>query len=338
MEPLASPGPPCYYIRYTKSESRTAPAASFGQAIRTAQDRYVPGTRPQPVQTGAEFSRVKPADGRVTVSNATQAKLKQLAELDKQSDYTGMSPDEIFEEIWNRYNETFDGNMVIYTACIAGPAEWGVINNQFVDEIKARVENPVAAAAHKAADEAEGKTNVDRTNAESYALYELCRDKAGEACRDARLKALGYYGMSFEEREAAIKEKYAGKNTTMDFLRMQSELDRAGVLDHVMGDAASTYTDLIGYQFDVAYNPNSIYVVGPEKCDFFLPDQWYRVADQPFDMAKFAANTKDLLSRISFSSDYPVDYAAMIEKAIDRFMSGAVENSVGDLLNMTEKA
>lgn len=324
---------------YRKSTDRAAPAASFGQAMRTAQDRYVPGARPQPVQTGAEFSRVKPADGRVTVSNATQAKLKQLAELDKQSDYTGMSYDEIYAEIWNRYNEAFDGNMMAIKPYFAGPAEWAVINNQFVDEITTHIDHPAMAAAHKAADEAEGKTNVDRTNAESYALNKLCRDKAGEVCQNARWKALGYDGMSFEEREAAIKEKYAGKNTTLDFLKMQGELYNAGVLHNTMGEkGTSTYLDLIGYQFDVAYNPNSIYVVGPEKCDFFLPDQWYRVADQPFDMAKFAANTKDLLSRISFSPDYPVDYAAMIEKAIDRFMNCTVDDSLDHLLNMTEKA
>lgn len=324
---------------YRKSTDRAAPAASFGQAMRTAQDRYVPGTRPQPVQTGAEFSRAERTYGDVTVSNATHAKLKQLAELDKQSDYTGMSYDEIYAEIWNRYDEAFDGNMMAMKPSFAGPDEWSVINNQFVDEITVHIEHPAMAAAYKAALEADGKAYEDRTPAERYALDKLSREKAGEIGRNARWKAMGYEGMSFEEREAAIKEKYAGKNTTLDFLKMQGELYNSGVLEHTMGDkGTSTYLDLIGYQFDVAYNPNSIYVVGPEKCDFFLPDQWYRVADQPFDMAKFAANTKDLLSRISFSPDYPVDYAAMIEKAIDRFMSSAVENSVGDLLNMTEKA
>ena len=70
---------------------------------------------------------------------------------------------------------------------------------------------------------------------------------------DASLKALGYDGMSSEEREAAIKEKYSGKNTTLDFLKMQGELMHSGVLEHVMGDEARTYCDIIGLQFDYAY-------------------------------------------------------------------------------------
>lgn len=324
---------------YQKHAGQAAPAATFDQVMQArAQDQYVPSVRTQPIQTEVEFSRAERTYGDVTVSNATHAKLKQLAELDKQSDYTGMSTDEVFAEIWNRYNEAFDGNMVVYTACIAGPEEWDVINNQFVDEITAHVINPVAAAVRKAAWEADRETGTERSHAEEHDLYEFSMRKGSEASRDARWKVLGYYDMSFEEREAAIKEKYAGKNTTMDFLRMQSELDRSGVLTHTMGDGASTYTDLIGYQFEVAYNPNSIYTVGPDNCDFMTADQWYRVADQPFDIAKFAANTKDLLNRISFNSKYPADFANTIAKAVDRFMDNTVGDGIDLLLDGTERS
>jgi hypothetical protein len=107
----------------------TAPSKTFQQVMQTrSQDHYVPGVRSQPAQTEMEFSRAERTYygyGSVTVSNATHAKLKQLAEMDAKADYTGMSADEIYAEIWNRYNEAFDGDMEVITALIAGPAEWG---------------------------------------------------------------------------------------------------------------------------------------------------------------------------------------------------------------------
>lgn len=81
--------------------------------------------------TEETFSATERRYGCVTVSNATHAKLKKLREINEQADYTGMSPEEIYKTIWDRYNEAFDGNMMAITACIAGPAEWSPVNNQF---------------------------------------------------------------------------------------------------------------------------------------------------------------------------------------------------------------
>ena len=114
-----------------ESAASAAPSETFGQVLEAkTQDHYVPSP-PQP-RTEPEFSLAERTYyGSVTVSNATQAKLKQLAELDAQADYTGMSPDEIYAEIWNRYNEAFDGNMIAILGCVAGPSEWGEIGYQF---------------------------------------------------------------------------------------------------------------------------------------------------------------------------------------------------------------
>ena len=94
-----------------------------------AQDRYVPST-PQP-RSEPEFSLAERTySSGTTVSSATHAKLKQLAELNAQADYAGMSPDEIHAEIWNRYDEAFDGNMIAIRGCVAGPSERGEIGYQ----------------------------------------------------------------------------------------------------------------------------------------------------------------------------------------------------------------
>ena len=307
----------------------TSPAKTFQQVMQTAaQDSYVPGVRTRPPQTEMEFAASERTYGCVTVSNATHAKLKQLAEINRQADYTGMSSEEIFTEIWNRYNEAFDGNMVVIKACIAGPAEWRVINNQFWDEITDHIIHPELKAAIQAAGGLQGLTDKER-----HDLQVSCFEKAHQIVWDACEKVLGYDGKSFEEREAEIKEKYADKNTTMDFLRMQSELSLSGVLGHVMGDEARTYCDMIGLQFDYAYNPNSIARVGYENSQLMTADQWYRVANQPFDAERFSDSMKEHLGRITKANGYTPDTVKIMEGWFDRFINGAIEGGMDQLIN-----
>ena len=92
-------------VRPEYRKTTATPPKTFGQVMEAtkAQDRYVPSA-PQP-RTEPEFSLAERTYYGVTVSNATHAKLKQLAELNAQADYTGMGPDEIYAEIWNRYDE-----------------------------------------------------------------------------------------------------------------------------------------------------------------------------------------------------------------------------------------
>ena len=116
---------------YRKTMASATPSKTFGQVLEArSQDRYVPSA-PQP-RSEPEFSLAERTySSGTTVSSATQAKLKQLAELNAQAGYAGMSPDEIYAEIWNRYDEAFDGNMIAIRGCVAGPSEWGEIGYQF---------------------------------------------------------------------------------------------------------------------------------------------------------------------------------------------------------------
>ena len=144
--------------------------------------------------------------------------------------------------------------------------------------------------------------------------------------------------MSFEEREAAIREKYAGKNTVLDFLNMQSELNLSGVLNHKMGeDRAGTYCAMLSERFQEAFNPNSISKVGIEKYTPMTADQWYRVADQPFDTAQFAAAMKDNLHRVSGHNGWTEDYVKRMEGLFDHFITGAVDDSLEQLLGETKE-
>lgn len=322
---------------YRKSAASATPSRTFGQVLEAkTQDRYVPSAPPP--RTEAEFSLAERTYGCVTVSNATHAKLKQLAELNAQADYTGMSPDEIYAEIWNRYDEAFDGNMIAIRAGIAGPAEWWDIDNQFYDEIMRHIFNPAIIDARKEGLELDGRPYAEWTDAETDALESSSLEKAHNILYEARLKVLGYDGMSFEEREAAIREKYAGKNTTSDFLNMQSELRLSGVLNHKMGLSTELlYCDMLRHQFEVTFNPNDICNVGPEKCSLMTADQWYRVADQPFDMAKLAAELKKQLARISGPNGWTEDYVKMMEGFFDHFVTGAVDDSLDQLLEETKE-
>ena len=320
---------------YRKTMASATPSKTFGQVMQTAkaQDRYVPST-PQP-RSEPEFSLAERTYyGSVTVSNATQAKLKQLAEIDRQADYTGMSPEEIYAEIWNRYDEAFGGDMIAIKGYIAGPAEWCVVNNQFCDEVTRHIFNPAINAAWKEGLELDGRPYTEWTYEEKTALDRLCMEKADKIVHDAMMKTLGYDGMSFDERETAIREKYAGKNTTLDFLNLQSELSMSGVLIHKMGmDRADTYLAMMRIQFDEAFNPNSIYNVGHEKCSMMTADQWYRVADQPFDTAQFAAAMKDNLHRVSGHNGWTEDYVKLLEGLFDHFITGAADDGLDSLLD-----
>ncbi len=320
---------------YRKTTASATPSKTFGQVMQTAkaQDRYVPST-PQP-RSEPEFSLAERTYyGSVTVSNATQAKLKQLAEIDRQADYTGMSPEEIYAEIWNRYDEAFGGDMIAIKGYIAGPAEWCVVNNQFCDEVTRHIFNPAINAAWKEGLELDGRPYTEWTYEEKTALDRLCMEKADKIVHDAMMKTLGYDGMSFDERETAIREKYAGKNTTLDFLNLQSELSMSGVLIHKMGmDRADTYLAMMRIQFDEAFNPNSIYNVGHDNSSMMTADQWYRVADQPFDTAQFAAAMKDNLHRVSGHNGWTEDYVKLLEGLFDHFITGAADDGLDSLLD-----
>lgn len=320
------------YQGYKRFPGPSASSKTFGEAMRArAEDRYVSSVSSQSFHQEANFTSAELAYGNPTVCNATYAKLNQLAEVTARTDYTGMSPDEIYAEIWNRYDEGFDGNMIAVTAYITGPVEWARVNNHFVNEINRRIFIPEVNAAREAAGEA-------NSYEEKMALEKDFQRDAGKVLRDSLLKALGYDGMSFDEMEAAIREKYAGKNTTLDFLKMQSELQRTGVLEHRMGDQARMYCALIQTQFEHAFNPDYLQKGGSAAVNLHMStDQWNRIADQPFDAAKLAAGMKEQLGSIRSANGYTDDIVKMIEDCIDQFVKRAIDGALGQLIGGTEK-
>ena len=125
-----------------------------------------------------------------------------------------------------------------------------------------------------------------------------------------------------------------GRNTTIDFLKMQNELQETGVLNNKMGwESARLYRAMLEVQLEDLFNPNSISAVGYEKHSLMTADQWYRVADQPFDTAQFAAAMKDNLHRVSGHNGWTEDYVKLLEGLFDHFITGAADDGLGSLLD-----
>ena len=210
-----------------------------------------------------------------------------------------MSSEEIYAEIWNLYNEAFDGNMAAITANIAGSVEWARVNNHFVNEINRHVFIPEVNSA---------------------------REAAGEA-------------NSYEEKMALEKDfqRGAGKNTTLDFLKMQSELKRTGVLEHKMGDQARMYCDLIQTQLEFAFNPNYTQKDGLGGVNLHIStDQWNRVANQSFNAAKLAAGMKEQLGRIRSADGYTDDIVKIWRTVFNQFVKGAIDDGLNQLIGETK--
>lgn len=215
--------------------------------------------------------------------------------------------------------------MCAITSCIGGPVDWGHVNNQFSVEIQKHIYAPALNEAYKAAGGA-------HTREEHWDI----QSQASQVVNNARLKVLGYEGMSFDEIEAAINKKYANQNTPLDFLKMQGELSLTGVLKHNMGDeAASSYRHMISYQFEVKYNPRNIYTNDIESAHWMTMEQWYRVANQPFNVNQFAGSMREMLTHMSWSG-YQVNIEAVLNDGIDRFIGNIqreMDSSVDQMIS-----
>lgn len=125
----------------------------------------------------------------------TQAKLDKVAAAGRAVDYSGMTKTEIYAEIENRYKEAFDD---FYTAAsLIVTQNQLMMNNQFRNEVKEKV--------------------------------------GGDLNTEFRNEARGYGDMTYDEIEATIKEKYAGKTSFNDQLNLYSELFSCGVLSNKYG-------------------------------------------------------------------------------------------------------
>lgn len=253
-----------------------------------------------------------PTDVTILPTESTEVKLNKLRQIGGATDYTGMSYTEIYTAIWDRYNDAFDGKMGAITSCLIASEEWCNIHNQFSTEVCRMVYNPAAA------DEKKG-------------LY------TGPV--NIHSEMMGYGGMSWQEKEAAIKEKYKGKDTLEDFLNMQGELFRSGAMYEKMGnDSASLYRSILGDKIT----------------RFVFPDEFLRtgVAEQSsidatldthFDQKAFYEEMKVSLDNMTFPPSR-INLRTLIANEADEALSAfsldassAVANQVDKFLSALEK-
>lgn len=286
-------------------------------APRVAQDTFTYSVPIEPVLPSGESQTVSPAQlavsGKAPTSteitilptDSTEVKLAKLRQIDESADYTGMSYTEIYTAIWDRYNDAFDGKMGAITSCLIASEEWCNIHNQFSTEVCRMVYNPAAA------DEKKG-------------LY------TGPV--NIHSEMMGYGGMSWQEKEAAIKEKYKGKDTLEDFLNMQGELFRSGAMYEKMGnDSASLYRSILGDKIT----------------RFVFPDEFLRtgVAEQSsidatldthFDQKAFYEEMKVSLDNMTFPASR-LNIKASITNEVDEALSTFSLNAEATINNQVDK-
>lgn len=154
-------------------------------------------------------------------TDSVQEKLEKLRQIAEQADYTGMSYKEIYTAIWDRYNAAFDGNMPAITTPTCIPDPNAAILNQFLSEVHCLVTYPMQQKIQQETGLTPGKQDYNEYIRSRYGSFSCA--------------ALGYEDMTLEEREQAILEKYAGKDTLQDVLNRTGELILAGVLDYTGG-------------------------------------------------------------------------------------------------------
>ena len=88
-----------------------------------------------------------------------------------------------------------------------------------------------------------------------------------------------------------------------------TQLQETGVLNNKMGwESARLYRAMLEVQLEDLFNPNSISAVGYEKHSLMTADQWYRVADQPFDTAqRFDVKTEQATISLDPAYSYLVE-------------------------------
>lgn len=147
----------------------------------------------------------------------TQAKLDKISSAIKDTDYSGMTKTEIYADIEGKYTNAFDDFYA--TFAVWSCEEYNMLHCHFCDD----VENNVG-------------------------LYWENNDT---------LKARGYIGMSYDEVEATIKEKYLGKTSFIDQLNLFGELFSSGVLSNKFGwDNATDMVSKLNSTLEFGSNGN----------------------------------------------------------------------------------
>ena len=251
------------------------------------------------------------ASAEIKPNDTTLVKLVKLKEIAANTDFSGMSYTEIYTNLWKSYDDAFGGNMPAIMSGLAQSQEKHSIHNQFMDDYEKYVSQPLRTQIFQ-------ETGcVYGTDAYDEVVKEYIGDK--EICPFDSI-ALGYGGMSIEEKEAAIYQKYAGKNTLQDFLNMQGELFKTGVLDNKMGPSASfQYLSILGRQLEKHFFPENVL-----SMENITQSQWDSVYNTSFDAVSFLTEMKDAIKHMTFSNfDFNVE--EVLSQGIDDLLNKLAE-------------
>ncbi len=253
------------------------------------------------------YKTPSPAEGGIEIlpTDSVQVKLEKLQKIGEVSDYSGMSYEEIYTTIWNRYNDAFDGRLSAILAFGAPNWEnWTAISNQFGEESRREVFFDL-------------RDEIVRQGAQ--------RDELGDhpeyikRVSDIKSAPLGYQGMSIEEKEAAILQKFQGKTSFLDFMSMQGELEDAMVFRKSMGmDAEFRYLCNLRDSLNAHFGGDR-YIQTSIPLNDLSTSAWESVLRSDFEPIGFFIGMKDSLNHITFSN-YSYDVKGMMEQQIDHML------------------
>lgn len=242
----------------------------------------------------------------ITSADSTVTKLAKLQIISDNADYTGMSSEEIYADIWQRYNNAFNGNLPAIVSIMAGGWEWEVINNQYASEFSNSFYRQV-----------ERQEILEKTGV-SFDDPKFSKVRTQYRFEEAS-NFLGYAGMNTAEKEAAIIKKYSGGKTVLDFLNMQGELINTGVIDAKMGPG-----NILDY-----INAAS----GQLKCSIFGEDVWRFTVEQrdwnavlfnEFDTRSYYADLKGWINSATYSN-YTFNIQGLLNNVVDELMNKLLE-------------
>jgi len=270
-------------------------------------------------RAAAKPEAAAPAEESVTIlpTDTTEVKLEKLRQIDEMTDYTGMSYEEIYTDLWNRYNDAFDGNMAAITG-LASPStlEWIGISNQFADVTSKHVFDPL-----KKEFRAQGVNREDM----------VYNEEVTQRISDIKAAPLGYSGMSYDEKEAAILEKYKGKDSLLDFLNMQGELFNTSVYHGKLGfHESNSYfrqirqqltNDHLEPRFEQQgfFTWEQMHTGSAYSMHMITSEQWNSILQGSFDMRSFFIGLKEAMQNQTFDN-YSYDVQGMLDSQIDSFM------------------
>lgn len=345
----------CRSTPSTVTKTDKTQAGKFQQALdavpQEPRDTFTPSSRAPAVEETPAMPEVRPviqdiddaapeaaapaSATKILPGDSTEVKLAKLHQALEEADYTGMAYDEILCDIYKRFNDAFNGNMPSILTFDAGGAERDDINNQFNRETANYVWRPMRGE-YEAETGIRGANNYypeDLGTEETKAYVEYVSAKYG----NMRVKMLGYGDMSIEETEQAILKKYAGKDTLRDFLNMQGELNKSGVLSSKLtGQGARAYIYAVDSQLVKTYFPTFYYGLdGTTRMDI-TQAQWDAVLDGKFDVHAFAADMRESLKNSNYFG-YNFDIEGAISQAIDYLLETVDKSQLASHERLTEQ-